>query len=271
MREFSEASFDLEKSYEYILSIQVSLNGFSFSIVRPSDKVLLFFKTIPLKISSNALFLRRFKEWIASEELVQKPFKKVRLIIFSDKFSFVPAQLQHKDLNEDLVHLLFQSADTYQFAENLVKILSAKLLFAIPDGLIHAVQELVGECEIIHPLKLIINSTLKTTDDQSLVLLFDENNLQLIVVQNKELLLANSFRINHANDVVYFILTALKQLNVASRKTKLFYSGQSTYLIDSVTNLEKHFSTSENLSAGKLKITNDLPDKMLSENISLFL
>jgi hypothetical protein len=226
---------------------------------------------VPLKISSNNLLVRRFKEWIESEELTQKPFKKVRLILFSNTFSFVPTQLQHKDFNEDFAHLLYQNASNLQFAENLVKKINAKLLFAIPDGLNHAIKNSLGECEIIHPLKLIINGTLKTTETQSVVLLFDENTLQLIVVKDGILLLTNSFKINHTNDVVYFILTALKQLNVTLRKTKLFYSGKSTYLDESLTKLEKYFSTIENLSAGKLKITNELPEKILSENISLFL
>ena len=40
----NETGFNLEKSQEYILSIQISLDGFSFSVVSPSDNKLLAFK-----------------------------------------------------------------------------------------------------------------------------------------------------------------------------------------------------------------------------------
>ena len=43
----TEESFDLEKTYEYILSIQVSLDGFSFSILDITRKKYLALKSYP--------------------------------------------------------------------------------------------------------------------------------------------------------------------------------------------------------------------------------
>ena len=63
--------FDIEKTYKYILSIQVSLDGFSFSVLSQHEDNVLAFKTNQLKISSAALIPRRFNDWLESEELLK--------------------------------------------------------------------------------------------------------------------------------------------------------------------------------------------------------
>lgn len=271
MREFSEVSFELEKSYEYILSIQVRLDGFSFSVVRPSDSFLLYFKNTPLKISSSELLARRFKEWFNSEELLQKPYKKVRVIVFSENFTFVPYPFLHKDTNDEVLHILFQNTNNLQFAENLVKTLNAKLLFSIPDGMNEVFQDLIGEFEITHPLKPIVNHLLKTKQVQLITLLFSEKNLQLALIEKGELLLANNFKINHANDVLYYLLTVLKQFDISTKQTRLFYTGKSSLLRTTMNILPKYFKHIECLKPDKINNVSNLTEEELTENASMFL
>ena len=73
----NETSFNLEKSQEYILSIQICLDGFSFSVVSPYDNKLLAFKSKPLEVNDEKLVAKYFKEWVDSNDIFQNSFKTI--------------------------------------------------------------------------------------------------------------------------------------------------------------------------------------------------
>jgi hypothetical protein len=58
MFDFVIDSFDLEKTNEYILSIQINLDGFSFSIYSPVENKFVGSKVVPLKISNEFILNR---------------------------------------------------------------------------------------------------------------------------------------------------------------------------------------------------------------------
>jgi len=270
MYDFVEESFKIEDTFEYILSIQVSLNGFSFSVFQPNRDKILVFKSIPLKISGENLIARRFKEWVNSEELLQKTFQKTRVIVFSNKFTLVPKSIYKNELNEELAHLFFREGNQLQFAENLVEKINAKLLFNLPEGLNDALQETIGECDIIHPIKSVI-SNISDKEGEKLVLLFNDKYLFLLLSKNEKLLLANGFKINHENDVVYYVLTTLKQFDIQAKHTKLFYAGQSAYSSQTSINLGKYFFSVELFLPLTFDQETKPSDELIAENFALYL
>lgn len=267
MHEFFAESFDLENTFENILSIQVNLNGFSFSILNPKTGEVIAFKAVPLKISSDSLLARRFKEWFESEDVLQKTFQKIRVIIFSEKFTLVPKSNYSANLKDELAYALFKGGNQLKFAENLVNDIDAKLLFTIPEDLLETFTDTLGDCQIVHPVKLLMNCFNKGKIENEIVLLFNNHDLTIAVRSGGKLTLVNSFKINHANDVVYFVLTALKQLQIQSQTTHLFYGGQSSFQQNIEDKLAKYFSSIKRLSIKH----NSLPKEQITENISLFL
>lgn len=267
MHEFFEESFDLENTFEDILSIQVSLNGFSFSVLRPSDGKIVAIKSMPLKISSNKLIARRFKEWFKNETILQKTFQKVRIIIFSEKFTFVPKSLFSSDIKDEISHILFKEANQLQFAENIVESTNSKLLFALPEGLMETINDTIGDCSIIHPVKLLANYIAPERPNKQLLLLFNNNNLYLVLKDEHKILLANNFTVKHINDVVYFVLTALKQMGIQSKTIDLYFAGKSAYSANIDVNLNTHLNSIKKLDVTEI----DLPTELISENIALFI
>jgi hypothetical protein len=271
MHEFVEESFNIEDTFEYILSIQVSLNGFSFSVYQPSLTKVLVFKSTPLKISTENLLARRFKEWIQTEELLQKTYQKIHVIIFTDKFTLVPKSLHKNEVNEEVAHLLFKDGNKLKFAENIVEPAKAKLIFPLPDGFNEVISEMIGECEINHPLKLLINRLPESTTGHSLILLFNMRHLFIVIGKGEKLLFANSFKINHSNDVVYFVLTTLKQLEIPAKATQMYYTGKSDYLAETKANLEKFFASTSQFNPAEPESHKQISNEVITENISLFL
>lgn len=243
----TDKSFDIEKTYTYILSIQVSLNGFSFSILSTEEDKVLAFKTTQLKISNFLLISRRFDDWIESEKMLQKPYKKVRIIVFSEHFTLVPENYFNKELKLEIPQHLFTENCDLEVAENAISILKTRVLFTLPDELNDVIQKKIGECEIVHPTKILLNNLPKTEKENGLVLLFGVHDFYFVLFNKKKILLANNFKIASKNDALYYILSTLKQLSVLTSQTEIYLTDSQYNSSEYNDSLLPYFKGIENL------------------------
>ena len=250
----ADASLDLEKTYEYILSIQVRLNGFSFSISSNRENKIVAFKTTNLKISSSSLISRRFKEWVETEELLQKPFKKISIVVFSNKYTLIPEHYSRDELKREIPRLLFEENGELEVAENSISKLKIRLIFALPTGLNRVITELIGVCEIVHPIKIILNNLPAPKNKIGLVLLFDTKDFYITLFDEGKVLLTNNFKMAHANDVVYFVLTTLKQMGFLPGETELFITEAINEFPDIEKYLQPYFTEIKKLELTRFKL-----------------
>lgn len=271
MYEFVSESFRIENTFEYILSIQVSLNGFSFSILQQSDqKQVVYVKCLPLKISNEKLIARRFKDWYEAEELLQKPYKQVKVCILNKTFTLIPSKLSDANTKDQIPSLLFKDAHLMEFAENVIESPSSKLYFAIPTGLNETIQNTLGECHITHPVKHLCKLS-SIQDGTDIKLLLNNRDLLVLVHQNGSLLFCNAFEVNHNNDVVFYLLSICKQLDVNTKDTPLYWAGLSNFNKELDLLLNKYFASVKTIDKVLSRDYSIVEDNIINENISLFL
>ncbi len=248
MYDFIDDSFSRKNSHEYILSIQVNLNGFSFCIRELSGRMLCF-KHIDLKISGDQFISRRFADWCDEEELLQLPYNQKQLVYTGTRFSLLPQQMESEELKSDLRELLLKAGDEEEYAENWIKEVQAKLIFVLPPEFTGTVKEKLGEVRISHIVQKLIHWQDVQANDSGLLIFFNHKDLYLLVKQNKQLILANVFKVNHSNDVIYYALSVAKQLKVELKSCKVTISGQSSLKTSLDEQLQQHFDAVEILSA----------------------
>ncbi|MCK3683305.1 DUF3822 family protein [Maribellus sp. YY47] len=240
MYDYLDESFRKEESSEYKLSIQVSLNGFSFCIRKPDNGSLLVFKHTALKISNEQLLTRRLEDWILEEELLQQKYKSQEIIVLSNHFTLLPANLDDEQIYSDTIRLLF-STQTEDYSISKIKQLNANLLFLVSQELKKMLNEKFEVFQLKHGVEKLIQKEESEEDGKQVRIFFDEKDLYIVYFNEQELMLCNAFSIKHANDVVYYALTALKQFQVPLSNTPLCIAGKSTYMNDSWQMLEKYF------------------------------
>ena len=219
-------SFEIQKTRDYILSIQVSLDGFSFLIFHPDEKRIVAFKTTPLIISSFTLLARRLKEWLETEELLKNQFKSVRAFIFSEYFSLVPQEYSGSEWQRNLTSALFDKKVHNHFIENRINHLDANLIFPVSQDIISVLQHIFNkEIEIIHPVNNILNHSFESKKRNQAVILSTKKYFYLVIFRNNKLLFANSFPVAHQNDLVYSAINTFKQLGISRVETELFIAG----------------------------------------------
>jgi len=249
-------SFDIEKTKEYSLSIQVSLDGFSFLIVHTNEKKVLACKSTPLKISSENLLARRLKEWFEVEDVLKKPFNSVFAFIFTENFTLVPAEYSGDNQIENLTTYLFQHDLNHKLIENKIDVLNAKLIFELPIAVMNVLHlQFNNNIKIIHPVTNLLTYPVESKKRNNAVILTTKKYFYLIITRNTRLILANSFQAEHLNDLVYHVLNTFQQLEIARSETDLYVSGLRNDNSEIEDLLQPYFGNISNLKISGL-ITN---------------
>lgn len=239
----TDNSLDIDNTIQYILSIQVSLDGFSFLIIHPAENKIVAFKSTPLKISSENLLARRLKEWLESEEILKKPFKIIRIFIFTESFTLVPEELTGIELSDNLNSVLPHYDSNFKIIQNKIEALNAQLIFQLPADLNEVLSQYFNwQFEIIHPATKILELPIESKSRNIAVILYTKKFFYLIVYQFNKLLLANSFQAAHPNDLVYNVLNAFHQLGIARSETDLYFADSAIQRTNTEEILKPYFA-----------------------------
>jgi len=235
----TDKTFELAKTNEYILSIQVSRDGFSFSVLHPDEKKLLALQHTLLTISNERFIARRLKEWMETEELLQKTYREIQLIAASEKFALVPGALYNSQYKRTVIQPILETDATEEIGENFIEALEIHLLFSLPPQL----KNMLKDASIIHPVKRFIEKRPAISSRNGLILWFNSGGCFLVLYNSSQILLANHFSITHENDVIYYVLTTLKQLEVSPVNAQLFMAGDMAEK-ESIQNMfQKYFAS----------------------------
>ncbi|KJF42026.1 DUF3822 family protein [Draconibacterium sediminis] len=270
MHEFVDETFQPETTGEKILSIQASLNGFSFSIVCPNQRKLLYFKDIALKISNANLLARHFESLFAEETILQNNYHKIFLVYHSRNFTLIPEQFYQDNIDQNITPLLFEQNEQANWMNNKIAGVNGELLFAIPESFQQALNKRLPSAQIIHPLYRIIEQTSISEAAPKLLLLFGTDHFSLALFGQNELKLINNFSFKHPNDVVYFVLTVLRQFGISAKDITVQFAGNTKAHAGLEDVLQKHFSQPALINA-EIAVPPFIDKVLITKNISLFL
>ena len=257
-------SFEVQKTKDYTLSIQVCLDGFSFLIVHPDEKRIVAFKSTPIIISSEILIARRLKEWLETEELLKNQFKSVRSFIFSENFTLVPDEYSELEWHRNLTSSLFDKKVHNHFIENKISVSDSILIFPVSQDIITVLQHFFNKnIEIIHPATNILNHPIESKKKNQSVILSTKKYFYLIVSRNNKLLMANSYPTVHPNDLVYNVINTFQQLETSRSETELFLAGSVSQNKDIAVLLLPFFENISSLKTEELIINSEIIDKSL--------
>lgn len=224
------------------LSIQLSLNYLSFSIIDNSQNKYLAIVnyTFPEKISAYKLaeFLNKLFEY---ENLLKKDYKNVIISYETTQSTLVPEELF--DVNYIETYLKFQHTDLEDkiILHNFVEDQKLYSVFAIPNCINTVFQNNLSSYKIIHSSQSFFESVYKNFSSQSNInnkvfVDIDNYSLEILAFRNNKLLIDNTFNFKTKEDFIYYLLFALKKLNIDTQNVHLVLSGKIT-LNSSIFNL----------------------------------
>lgn len=234
-----DEKFDSSKTMSYHISIQLSLNGYSFAILDNVEsryivlKHINFPKPYSLKDSTNEnSFYDKIKEILREDEFLNKDYRSVKLIFETQKSTIVPSELfEITKLKSyfDFNHVLEEN-ESVNYAK--LSNINAYCVFALPSFLTTILVNKYRNIKFYQQsnpyIEYINNRTyrIRNAANQKRVYVNVSNGFfDIYVADAKNLLLHNCYSYQGDTDFAYYVLNTYEQLGLNPEFDEIYLSG----------------------------------------------
>lgn len=211
------------------ISIQVSLDGFSFCINsdRSNNILALRFYKFSSHISHDGL-LDSVNNILRKDSLLKHDFLRSRVIITGRKCTLVPDEFFDSASVKQVFEFNQPLDELDEINYNNIKGLNSKLIFTIPSYIAGMITgKFPGAVFFNQATPLIcqsLDSILKEKDQ--VFIQINHDFFDLVITQNNQLKLYNNYQYRSAIDLTYFLLFACRKLEIDTRNTSLSVCGR---------------------------------------------
>ncbi len=222
-------STSLEKIENSKLSIQFSLDGFSFCISNEGNNEIVYFSEINFSetLPTPEKLLLKIKDLFKKDTFLQHDFTNVQVIHQNNLSTLVPNNYFDETKLKNYLDLNIKTLATDFIVFDSLEKLQAKNVYIPYVNINNYLFKNFGEFEFKHHITVLIEKLLKqpTFLDKRMYVNVNSNTFDVIVLEEKKLLLSNSFSFSTKEDFIYYILFIAEQLNLNTEEFKLVFTG----------------------------------------------
>ncbi|OFY21664.1 MAG: hypothetical protein A2W98_03285 [Bacteroidetes bacterium GWF2_33_38] len=208
------------------------LDGFSFCIFDSvRDKfIALYHKQLNVNNMSIEDYCKELNSFIENEDvLFQRKYKKVKVLYYTEKFTFVPTPLFDKNNLNKYISLNFDTNNTERLMINELHNAEAVNIFSVSEKKIQLLEAYFANVKIYHQSLPVVETSLVTYKNKTKVfkVIVDvhDNSFDLLVIKGRKLILFNTFSYSTDDDFSYFILLVYEQLKLNPEETEIIFMG----------------------------------------------
>lgn len=232
---FIDPGFDVKHSSTYYLSIQLALDGFSFSVLDVLSNTFILFRHKSLNPAADGLpadyYCQYVYDFLISEKAFKFPYKGVGIIYISPYSTMVPLAIFEKSKAETLFESNHGKLDNIDILSNKLKNHDMVNVFAIPDCLLRILSRQFINFKLYHQATpLIINAITDNTNHKRGLRIYINQNKKIVdicAVNSGQLVLFNSFGYNSESDILYFLVNIAEQLQNIGTVEEVVLSGKT--------------------------------------------
>ena len=245
------------------LSIQFNLDGFSFCITNTKETIYFAEYVFEETLVTPENLLSKIEEIFKTDTVLQKDFSSVLVIHQSNLFTLVPNAYFNKDKLSEYLNYNIKTLATDYIAFDDIDTISAKNIYVPYININNYLFQNFGEFKYEHHLTVLIEKLININDSEKKKVFVNvcKNNFDIIVLQNKQLILANSFSFETKEDFIYYILFTFEQLKLNVEEIELYFTGaiekeseiytityqyiRNVFFLESKNNIFNHLDTSK--------------------------
>ncbi len=250
MQSFSyiDETFDIDLSTNYKLSIQLCLNGFSFSVFDIARKKFIYLEHINISgLDSCDMLLPELEKIINNNDYLNLEYKQVKAIAHTKKSTLVPSELFDVKIAETFFSFNHTKNPESIIFHNIIVNNDSFLISEANSKIIELLKEKFNDIKIYHQATPFIESNLsnyknKLSSPKVFVNKF-KNYVDIIVLENNKLLLHNTFDYKTSEDFVFNVMYVFEQLKLNSIEVELLISGETDKKAEEIKLLKKYIKT----------------------------
>ena len=243
---FLDETLDINTTQSYHLSIQVSLNGFSFSILDTVRNKYVALKNYPLD-KQKGIPEDQLRDIFKKDEFLTRKYKSSSYFFITDKSTLVPSPLFNKDKIKEYLMFNHPLEEHNKIFYNQIKNAGTYTVYSIPVNICEILDKQFPGIKNYHQSVPFIEQILLKNQpgefDFSAFINVTPGIFDIAVSQSKKLILYNQFRFRNENDFIYFVLNIFEQLKLSPEKTLLLLSGEITKTSKYYESLKKYIKS----------------------------
>ncbi len=220
----------LKTIIENKLSIQFNLDGFSFSIYNIISKKEVYFREYEFENSqvTPENLLLKIKDIFNTDTQLQNDFSSVIVIHQNNLSVLVPNRYFNKKELASYLNFNIKKLTIDYIAFDHLEVLESKNIYIPYVNINNYLFQNFGEFEYKHHSTVLIEKLLNSTNniEKTMFVNVSKTSLDIVVIENNQLILFNTFSYNTKEDFIYYILFVAEQLNLNVNEFSLHFTGK---------------------------------------------
>ena len=232
------------------LSIQIAMNGLSFSIRNASNNTIEAIKFFPIESSFSIESIENsIKNIIIKESLHKESFDKITVIHTNNAVAFVPNALFNTANLADYLKFSVDLKPNDQIAYDEVEGLEAQLVYRPFTSINNFFIDTFGSFEAVHHCYPLVNFIVKHNTDsiKKCYIHFREDTFDCFIFEKTKMIFYNNFTFQNEADVLYFLLFTFEQFQLDQTINTITISGSTASEAVIISTLENYFEKIERL------------------------
>jgi len=227
---FFDKSFATDNTSDYYLCLQTGNRSVSYGIFNPDSNKYIALESFTAGHSNPDKDIHGLKNLLEEKAWLKQPFRKVFFVIDHPLSTLIPPSLFIEE--EAMNYLKFNHPvaenDTALF--NHLKTANIITVFGMAKTSMDEAAATWNNISFFHSTSVIIESLQinykNKADNSTLFLNVRDGGFDLVYFKNNKLHFYNFFRYNTKEDFIYFLLTAIEELQLNPEQLKLILSGE---------------------------------------------
>jgi hypothetical protein len=224
------STISLEKTKDIELSIQFSLDGFSFCVLDTISNKDIYFSTYSFEETLNSPedLLKTIESIFKNDSNLQIEYDAVSVIHQNNLSTLVPTKYFNEDDLATYLNYNIKTLKTDFIAFDNVNIIDAKNVYVPYVNINNYLFQNFGEFNYKHHSTVLVEKLLKTecSIDKTMYVNVFKNSFDIVVLENKKLIFSNSFSYDTKEDFIYYILFTSEQLQLNTDEFNLYLTGE---------------------------------------------
>lgn len=224
---FVDLTFDLNRTTEYDLSIQVGLDGFSFCILDRLPKKLIVLQHIPLIVGKLQFLAKKMETIFDQEQKLTAAYRSVSVSWSTNKATLLPKALADEQLVAKIAALTNEIGRNEELAVNDLPGFNQQLIFSYPKELMTLLNGKFTEFSFTHKSVPLLACAVEQRNEKKNTLLinFEKQYVRMIVLKDRQIALYNSFYFKNEADFLYYTLNICHTLQIDPERDELLIGG----------------------------------------------
>jgi hypothetical protein len=217
---------DFNKSEQYILSIRLGTDGFSFSVYNPiRNRVVL---TQQREMEARLSVTANMRKALAELDFLSYTYKQADVLPVSKRFTLMPLELFAEDQAAAYFYYNFSREENETVLYDTLSRNGAVILYALDKSLYDLLREQYPQIRFQSSVaslaeRLAVKSRLGT--DKKMYAYVRPGFIEVYVYERGHLMLLNAYDCKNSSDRAYYLLYAWKQLAMDQQADELCIMG----------------------------------------------